>query len=85
MHNLAVFVIFLGILSVLGLYMFRERPYIQVEDSENVQLHCDRSRLTLMEVLNATATQRGLFKRRALAGAGPKGVETALFERDTSI
>ena len=36
MHNLVVFVLFLGILAVLGLYMFKEGPYIPEEDSENV-------------------------------------------------
>lgn len=36
MQNLVVFVIFLGILAFLGVDMFRQPPYIQVEDTENV-------------------------------------------------
>lgn len=36
MHNLVVFVIFLGIISVLGVYMFREGPYLVLEEDENV-------------------------------------------------
>lgn len=36
MHNLVVFIIFLGILSVLGIYMFREGPYLAEVDDENV-------------------------------------------------
>lgn len=36
MHELVVFIILLGVLSTLGVYMFMERDYIQEEESENV-------------------------------------------------
>lgn len=36
MHNLVVFVVFLAIIAFFGVYMFREPPYLQLEDSENV-------------------------------------------------
>ncbi len=36
MHNLVVFVIFLGILAYFGLKMFRGTPYIRHTNSENV-------------------------------------------------
>ena len=36
MHALVVFVIFLGILAVLGIYMIKEPPYLGADRTENV-------------------------------------------------
>ena len=79
MHNLVLFVVFLAIIAFFGVYMLREPPYIQVVDSENVQLYNNPTVHTRMALPPIAAAPKGLLPRCKPLGANPKGVKTLVF------